>query len=107
MILRRKTYYQLVVIVEHLMSCVLPLFVIAFTYILTLRHLVECSCSVSQKAQNHRLITLNDAAKIFLGFTLVFLISHVRYHAFQTHIILIAKQKPSEVKIIKITPATN
>jgi len=42
-----KMYYQCVVIFELLVSCVLPLCVIAFTYIIIARHLVESSCSIS------------------------------------------------------------
>jgi hypothetical protein len=51
--------------------------------------------SVSKEAQNPILMTLKDAAKIDLELTVVFLISYVRYHAFQTHKSLTAKQKIS------------
>ena len=75
MILRHKTYFQLFDIFEHLMPFVFPLCV--FTYILTARHLVEWSCSLSQEEQNPRLTTLKDAAKIVLELPFVFLISYV------------------------------
>ena len=42
----RTTYYQRVVIFELLVSCVLPLCVIAFSYITTGRHLLESSRSI-------------------------------------------------------------
>jgi len=51
-VLRPETYYQHVVIFELLVTCVLPLCVIAFTYIMTSHHLVESSCSVSEGTQN-------------------------------------------------------
>jgi hypothetical protein len=53
MILGRKTYYELVFMFEHLLSCVLPLRVFALFYIMTARHLVESSFSVFQAKQNH------------------------------------------------------
>ena len=53
MILGRKKYYELVFMFEHLLSCVIPLRVFAFFYIMTARHLVESSFSVFQAKQNH------------------------------------------------------
>ena len=56
-IFRRIKYYKIVVIFELLVSCVLPLCVIAFTYIMTDRHLVESSRSISEGTQNPQLKT--------------------------------------------------
>jgi len=78
------TYYQRVVIFELLVFCVLPLCVIAFTYIMTARHLVESSRSISDGIENPQHKTRRNTAKIVLGLTLVFLISYVPYHVFWT-----------------------
>jgi hypothetical protein len=75
-----------VVIFQLLVSCVIPLFVIAFCYIMTARHLVESSCSVPEKTRKSRLNTRKNTAKIVLGLTLVFLISYVPYHISETYI---------------------
>jgi len=82
-----KTYYQRVVIFELLVSCVLPLCVIAFTCIMTARHLVESSRSTSEGTQNPQLETRRNAAKILLGLTVVFVISYVPYHVFWAYFI--------------------
>jgi hypothetical protein len=79
-LLLRTKYYQRVAIFHLLVSCVLPLFVIAFSYIMTARHLLESSCSLSQETQNSRLNTRKTAAKVVLGLTVVFLITSVPYH---------------------------
>jgi len=83
----RITYYRRVVIFELLASCVLPLCVIAFSYIRTVRHLVENSYFISEGKQNSQLKTRRNAAKIVMGLTVVFLISYVPYHTFWTYII--------------------
>jgi len=80
-------YYQLVVIFELLVSCVFPLCVIAFSYIMTARHLVESSCPISEGTQNPQLKTRRYTAKIVMGLIVVFLISYVPYHIFWTYII--------------------
>jgi len=82
----RRTYYQRVVIFELLVSCVLPLCVIAFSYIMTACHLVESSRAISEGTQNPQLKTRRNSAKIVVGLTVVFLISYVPYHAFWTYI---------------------
>jgi hypothetical protein len=79
------TYYQLVVIFELLVSCVLPLCVVAFSYIMTARHLVKSSRSLSEGTQNPQLQTRRNSAKIVVGLTVVFLISYVPYHTFWTY----------------------
>jgi len=80
------TYLQLLVTFELLVSCVLPLCVIAFTYIMTARHLVESSICISEGTQNLQLETRRNTAKILVGLTVVFLISYVPYHAFWTYV---------------------
>ena len=84
------TYYRHVVIFELLASCVIPLFVIAFSYITTARHLVESSRSISEGTQNPQLNTRRNTAKIVVGLTVVFLISYVPYHVFWTYFICTA-----------------
>jgi len=81
------TYLQLLVIFELLVSCVLPVFVIAFTYITTSRYLVGISHFISEGTQNHQLKTRRNTAKNVLGLTVVFVISYVPYHAFWTYVI--------------------
>jgi len=70
-------YYRRVVTFELLVSCALPLCVIAFSYIMTARHLVESSHSISEGTQNPQLKTRRNTAKIVVGLTVVFLISYV------------------------------
>ena len=79
-------YYKLVVIFELLVSCVLPLCVVAFSYVMTARHLVKSSRSISEGTQNPQLNTRRNTAKIVVGLTVVFLISYVPYHAFWTYV---------------------
>jgi hypothetical protein len=81
------TYYQYVVTFELLMSCVLPLCVIAFSYIMTARHLMKSARPISEDTQNPQLNTRKNTAKIVVGLTVVFLISYVPYHVFWTYII--------------------
>ena len=80
-------YYQRVVIFELLVSCVLPLSVIVFSYIMTARHLVESSRAISEGTQNSQLKTRRNTAKIVAGLTVVFLISYVPYHVFWAYFI--------------------
>jgi len=81
------TYYQHVVIFELLVSCVLPLIVIAFSYTMTARHFVESSRAISEGTQNPQLKTRRNVAKIVVGLTVVFVISYVHYHVFWTYLI--------------------
>jgi hypothetical protein len=85
-LIRSITYYRHVVIFELLVSCVLPLCVIAFTSIMTAGHLVESSRSISEGTKNPPLEARRNTAKIMLGLTVVFLISYVPYHVFWTYI---------------------
>jgi len=81
------TYHQHVVIFELLVSCVLPLCVIAFSYIMTACHLVESSRPISEGTQNPQLKARRNVAKVVLGLTFVFLISYVPNHVFWTYLI--------------------
>ena len=80
-------YYQRVVVFEFLVSCVLPLCVIVFTYTVTARHLVESSRPISDGTQNPQHNTRRNTAKIVVGLTVVFVISCVPYHIFWTYYI--------------------
>jgi hypothetical protein len=80
-------YSQRVVIFELLASCILPLCVIAFTYIMTALHLVKSSRSISEGTENPQMNKRRNTAKIVVGLTVVFLISYVPYHVFLTYIV--------------------
>jgi hypothetical protein len=84
---KRKIYYETVVVFELCVSCLLPLCVIAFSYIMTARHLVESSGSVAEEGNIPQMSTRKYTAKIVLALTIVFLISYVPYHAFWTYVI--------------------
>jgi hypothetical protein len=86
------TYYQHVVTFEILVSSVIPLSVIAFSYIMTARNLVESSRAISEGTQIPQLQTRRNAAKIVVGLTVVFVISFVPYHVFWTYFICIHPQ---------------
>jgi hypothetical protein len=81
------TYYQNVVIFELLVSCVLPLCVIAFSYIMTARHLMKSAQPIFKETQIPQLNKRKNTAKIVVGLTVVFLISYVPYHVLWTYII--------------------
>jgi uncharacterized membrane protein (UPF0182 family) len=80
----RAIYPKNVTMFELLVSCVLPLCVIAFSYIMTARHLVKSAQPLSEEKQNPQLNTRTNAAKIVVGLTVVFLLSSVPYHTFWT-----------------------
>jgi hypothetical protein len=84
---RCLTYYKNVVLFELLVSCVLPLCVIAFSYIMTVRHLLKSARPICEGTQTPQLNTRTNTAKIVLGLTAVFLISYVPYHGFWTYVI--------------------
>jgi hypothetical protein len=85
---RKLAYYKRVAAFELLVYCLIPLFVIAFSYIVTACHLLKSSCPVPEVAHNPQLNTRKNAAKIVMGLSLVFLISSVSYHVLWTHLIL-------------------
>jgi len=91
--IERITYYQHVVIFELLVSCVLPLCVVAFSYIMTARHLVESSRPLSEGTQNPQLNTRRNTAKIVVGLAVVFMISYVPYHVLWSYIICTVEEK--------------
>jgi Leucine-rich repeat (LRR) protein len=78
-------YYQQSSLFNLLVSCVIPLCVIAFCYIMTARHLVKSSCPVSEQTQNPRLNKRKNSAKVVMGLTLVFIISYLPYHTIMTY----------------------
>jgi hypothetical protein len=80
-----------VVIFELLASCVLPLCVLAFCYVMIARRLLESSRSISEGTENPQMKTRRNTAKIVLGFAFVFMISYVPYHTYWTYFIY--KQK--------------
>ena len=84
---RQKSYYKHVVIFELLVSCVIPLCVIAFSYIMTAIHLMKSSRPISEGTQNPQLNARRNTAKIVVGLTVVFLISYVPYHVLWAYII--------------------
>jgi hypothetical protein len=92
---RNISYYHLVVIFELLVSCLLPLCVVAFSYVMTARLLVESSRSLSEGTQNPQMKTRRITAKIVLGLAVVFMISYVPYHAFWTYFIYSEKELSS------------
>jgi len=85
MIFGITSYYHYVVIFHLLVSCVIPLCVIAFSYIMTACHLVKNSRSISEGTQNHQLNTRKRSAEIVLGLTVIFLISYVPYHIWRPY----------------------
>ena len=80
-------YLQRVVIFELLVSCALPLCVIAFTYTMTVHHLEESCRSISEGTRNPQHKTRRNSAKIVVGLTVVFVISYVPYHLIWTYFI--------------------
>jgi uncharacterized membrane protein len=67
-------------------SCVLPLCVIAFFYIMMSYHLLKSRYSLSEETQNARLNTSKNTAKVMLGLTLVFVFSYLPYHIIETYL---------------------
>jgi hypothetical protein len=107
LISNRKMYYQRVVIFELLVSCVLPLCIVAFSYILTAQHLVENSRLFSEGTQNPQLKTRRNTAKIVVGLAFVFMISYVPYHVFWTYFICRQEEQFSFRKIANFIDYSN
>ena len=93
-------YYHYVVIFDLLVSCVIPLCVIAFSYIMTTCHLVENTRSISEATPNLQLNTRKRTAEIVLGLTVIFLISYVPYHIWKTYAYFSIISDTSGVKLI-------
>jgi len=102
----RIIYYQLVVIFELIVSCVLPLCVVAFTYVMTARHLMLSSRPISDGTQNPQLITRKKTAKTVVGLAIVFMISYVPYHIFWTYFIY-SQEDPFLFKIPDVLDHSN
>jgi hypothetical protein len=79
--LRQITNYKRVVIFELLVFCVFPLIVIALTYIMIVRHLVESSDSISEGTKNPLLETCRNTAKTVV----VSRGNYVTYHALRAY----------------------
>ena len=78
-------YYQHVALFQLLVSCVLPFFVIAFSYIMIAHHLLKNSRSFSEGTQNPRLNTRKSTAKVVIVLAFIFLISYVPYHIIEVY----------------------
>ena len=79
-------YYQRVILFEVLVSCIRPLFVTAFFYIMTARHLLKSARPIYEETQTPQLNTRKNTAKIVFGLTF-FKTSCVPYHPFWACII--------------------
>jgi hypothetical protein len=76
------TYLKYVALFELLVSCVFPLCVIVFSYIMTHRHLVESPRSTSEGTEHPQM-----SSKVILGLTVVFMFSYVPHYALNTYIV--------------------
>jgi len=79
-LLWRRKYYLHLALFKILVSCVIPLCVIAFSYSKMARHLVKSSGFLSEEEQNPRLNTRTNTAKVVLALTVIFVISYVPHH---------------------------
>jgi len=79
-------YYRLDSIFRLLVSCILPLCVIAFFYIMMSCHLLKSRYSLSEETQNARLNTRKNTTKVMVGLTLVFLFSYLPFQIFETYL---------------------
>jgi hypothetical protein len=93
LLLHLRPYYKLVVIFELLLSSVIPLCVITFTYTMSALHLKESSRSIFEGTQNPQLNTRKNTAKIVMGLTLVFMITYMPYHVLKTVVVRSVKDK--------------
>jgi somatostatin receptor 5 len=100
-------YYPRVTIFELLVFCVLPLCVIAFSYIMTSLHLLKNRFSFSEETQNPRLNKRKTTAKVVLGLTLVFLFTSVPFHVCETFTILNVNLERTVSEIVKELKGTD
>jgi hypothetical protein len=77
-------YFKILGIFQLFVSCVVPLGVSAFCYIMTSCHLFDSSRPLSEGTQNQQLKTRKHTAKILLGLTVVFLITYVPFEIVNT-----------------------
>jgi hypothetical protein len=97
-----RPYYKLVVIFELLVSSVIPLCVIIFTYTMTALQLKESSRSISEGTQNPQLNTHRNTAKIVVALTVVFTITYLPYHVLWTYVVRTLKEKIYIEEIMEI-----
>jgi hypothetical protein len=83
---RRFAYHKRVFTFKLFVFCVLPLFVVAFFYVMTAHHLVKSADVISEETQNPQLNKRKNVAKYVLALSVVFVISYVPYHAFWAYI---------------------
>jgi len=101
-------YYQRVAVFSVLVSCVLPLCVIAFSYIMTFCHLSKSRFSLSEQTKNARQNTRKNTAKVVLGLTLVFLFSYLPSQFYEMCLVLSINFDNSDDEILKeLDVATN
>jgi hypothetical protein len=93
-------YLQRVAIFRLLVSCVLPLCVIAFSYIMMFRHLLKSSFSLSE-TQNSRQNTRKNTAKVVMGLTVVFVFTYMPFHIHETYLFSSINYTKSSVEIFK------
>jgi hypothetical protein len=79
------TYNKYVFSFEVFVFGVLPMCIIAFTYIKTARHHEDSSGFISEGSQHPQMSESKISAKIVFGLTVVFLISYVPYHVLITY----------------------
>jgi hypothetical protein len=65
-------YYQNVALLHFLVSCVLPLCVTDFFYIMTARHIVKSSSPISEETQNPQQSARKNTARVVFALTVVF-----------------------------------
>jgi hypothetical protein len=94
-------YYQRLVVFSVLVSCVLPLCVITFSYIMTFCHLLKSRFSLSEETNNARQNTRKITAKVVLGLTLVFLFSFVPSQFYEMFLVLSINFENSDDEIVK------
>ena len=82
-----EVYYEKVAVFELFVSCVFPLCVIAFSYIMTARYLVKSALPISEDTRHPQANTRKNIARIVLGLGVVFVISYVPYHILWTYIV--------------------
>jgi hypothetical protein len=79
------TFYKYLDIFDLSVSCVIPLVVIAISYIMTELHHMKIPCSTFDRTQNPELNTRKITAKIVSGLNFVFMISYVPHCALKTY----------------------
>jgi hypothetical protein len=93
-------YLERVVIFRLLVSCVFPLCVIAFCYIMMFRHLLKSRFPLAE-TQNARLNTRKNTAKVVLGLTVVFVFTYMPFHIYETYLISSIYFEKSTVEILE------